>query len=172
MDYESDVVHAVAHFCTVSHDPLERTPSWYRSHQPQELNTPMPGRRLPTFITLASKSAELAVAAPQVASQRLLRMMLAGGRPSARDRREFERMVMEKQAAFIESWMAMSVSLIRANAAIAASMFSSRGGLPAAALHARWRRAGVSSLSAGLAPIHRKATANAKRLRRVKASSR
>ncbi|MFT3816422.1 MAG: GNAT family N-acetyltransferase [Rubrivivax sp.] len=51
--------------------------------------------------------AEMAVAVPQVVGHRVACMTLAGPAPSARDRREFERMVDEKAVAFAQSWQAM-----------------------------------------------------------------
>jgi hypothetical protein len=137
----------------------------------------MTRRRIPSSSSLAWKCVELAIVAPQVASHRLLRMMLASGKPSARDRREFERMVVEKQVVFVESFSAMAINMLRANQAIAASVLGSRGRaftdmLPKPAAQAKLRRAGVRLLSAGLAPVHRKATANARRLRRTKPFSR
>lgn len=86
-------------------------------------------------------------------------------------------MVMEKQAAFAESCNAMAINMLRANQVIAASVLGSwgrafSGMLPKPATQAKLRRAGVSLLNAGLAPVHRKATANASRLRRTKLFSR
>lgn len=86
-------------------------------------------------------------------------------------------MVLEKQTVYVESCSAMAINMLRVNQAIAASALSLQGRafsgmLPRPAAQAKLRRAGVSLLSAGLAPIHRKATANARRLRRTKPSSR
>jgi hypothetical protein len=63
---------------------------------------------------MAAQAAELAVAVPQVVAHRMLRMALAGGTPSARDRREFGLMGAEKMAAFQESWTAMWLEALRA----------------------------------------------------------
>ena len=57
----------------------------------------------------ASQLVELGIAAPQVVAHRLARMAAAGTTPSARDRREFAGMVLEKQTAFAQGWMAMWV---------------------------------------------------------------
>ena len=65
---------------------------------------------------LAAQLFDLGLAVPQVLMHRMTRMALAGSRPSARDRREFERMSAEKVAAFYESWSAMLVEVLRANA--------------------------------------------------------
>ena len=84
-----------------------------------------------------------------------MRMWLAGAFPSRRDRDEFDRMVLEKFMAFHESWNAMALEMFRASLAL--------GLFP-------WidRRAAMRVLSAGLGPIHRRAAANAKRLRRLR----
>ncbi len=78
----------------------------------------------------------------------------------------------EKAAAFLESWNAMLWELFRANLSFAASVGplywlrwpattrSSR----AAARH--FERAALAVLASGVAPIHRRAVANAKRLSR------
>ena len=47
----------------------------------------------------ASQLVDLGIAAPQVVAHRLARMAAAGTTPSARDRREFTGMVLEKQTA-------------------------------------------------------------------------
>lgn len=104
----------------------------------------------------------------------MTRMALSGKTPSARDRKEFERMVAEKNAAFVESWNAMAVQAVRANQTLAASFFKSffaaaRGKRPSAArAAAQFRRAALGVAAKGFAPVHRKATANAKRLGRTK----
>lgn len=82
-------------------------------------------------------------------------------------------MVAEKNAAFGESWNAMAAQAIVANQALAASFFKSflafRGRKPSAARSAaQLQRAALGVLGKGLAPVHRKAVANAKRLGRTK----
>jgi hypothetical protein len=52
-------------------------------------------------------------------------MALSSPNPSPRDRKEFARMVAEKNAAFGESWMAMAAQAALANQALAASFFRS-----------------------------------------------
>lgn len=124
--------------------------------------------------TLAVKAAELAVAVPQVVAHRVARMALSGPKLSPRDRKEFERMVAEKNAAFGESWNAMAAQAALANQALAASFFrsflsASRGKNPSAAASAsQLHKAALGVLGKGLAPVHRKAVANAKRLARTK----
>ena len=72
-----------------------------------------------------------------------MRMWLAGPFPSQRDRAEFHRMWTEKPIAFYQSWNAMMLEIYRGNVALATRV-----------------------LGAGLAPVHRRAAANAKRLGR------
>ena len=130
-------------------------------------------RRRPTQ-SLAIKAAELAFAVPQVVAHRVTRMALSGRKPSARDRKEFELMVAEKNAAFTESWSAMIAQTALANQTLAVSFFKSflaagRGKKPSARVSAaQVQRAALSVLGKGIAPVHRKALANAKRLRRTK----
>ena len=131
-------------------------------------------RRKHATNSLAVKAAELAFAVPQVIAHRVTRMALSGPKPSARDRREFDLMVAEKNTAFGESWKAMSAQAVRANQALAASFFQSflsagRGKKPSAAVSAtQLHKAALGVLGKGLAPVHRKAVANAKRLSRTK----
>jgi hypothetical protein len=122
---------------------------------------------------LAVKAAELAFAVPQVVAHRMTRMALSGPKLSARDRKEFDLMVAEKSAAFGESWNAMTVQTARANQALAASFFRSflslaRGERPSVSSAAQLHKAALGVLGKGLAPVHRKAVANAKRLARTK----
>jgi len=110
-----------------------------------------------------AKLAELGVAAPQVVAHRLTRMALAGPALNARDRKEFTGMVVEKQVAFARSWMDMFVEGLRMQQQLVLSMLS------AATPQQRAARTAVARMaSAGIAPIHRKAVANAKRLARTK----
>ena len=131
-------------------------------------------RRSRKSATLAVKSAELALAVPQVVAHRVARMALAGPSPSDRDRREFQLMVSEKQAAFAQAWTAMGMESFRASQAIATSMFGaffnpfSRNKSSAAVIATTVQNAAVGVLEKGLAPVHRKAVSNAKRLARTK----
>ena len=133
----------------------------------------MPLRRKTSSRSLAAQAAELAVAVPQVVAHRLTRMALAGPKLSARDRKEFERMVAEKNVAFADAWQAMSAQTARSQRAFAASWFESmlamsRGTRPQAPSPLELQRAALDVLGKGLAPVHRKAMANAKRLGRIK----
>jgi len=118
-------------------------------------------RRAPTLVKLA----ELGVAAPQVVAHRLTRMALAGPALSARDRKEFTGMVVEKQVAFAKAWMDMLTEGVRMQQHLALSMFTAATPQQRSA---RARAAASRVASAGIAPIHRKAVANAKRLGRTK----
>ncbi|MEO8123897.1 MAG: polyhydroxyalkanoate granule-associated phasin [Burkholderiales bacterium] len=134
----------------------------------------MATRRTRSSNSLAVKSAELAFAVPKVVAHRVTRMALSGPTMSARDKKEFTRMVEEKNAAFAESWRAMCVQAALANQALAASFFRSflaaaLGKRPSAAPSAvQVQKAALGVLGKGLDPVHRKATANAKRLARTK----
>ena len=123
----------------------------------------MPGnpRRRPRATAVPRQLAELAIAAPQVVAHRSARMALAGLQPSARDRKEFHGMVAEKQAAFVQSWTAMLAEAWRLQQQLALGAW--RGAPPMAALLAPWQIA-----AKGLQPVHRKATANARRLARTR----
>lgn len=98
----------------------------------------------------AAQWAQIAIAAPQVVAHRLTRMALAGPTPSARDRREFHLMGAEKSAAFVESWAAMWMQLWTAQQRLAFG----------------WMQALAGVLGHGVAPVRRRAVANARRLRR------
>jgi hypothetical protein len=134
----------------------------------------MPRRRSPSNPAqrLATQSLELAIAAPQVVAQRLTRMAVCGPTPSARDRREFSQMGSEKVLAFCHSWSAMWSQAMQsqwqlAQALSAATLAGSSSGASAAAGRAA-HAAATRILSAGLAPVHRKAVSNARRLARTK----
>ncbi len=134
----------------------------------------MATRRKRVSGTLATQAAELAMAVPQVVAHRVTRMALSGPKLSARDRKEFELMVAEKNSAFAQSWSAMATQAVIANQALAASFFRSFlsgavGKRPSAVRSAaEIQKAALGILGKGLAPVHRKATANAKRLARTK----
>lgn len=134
----------------------------------------MSRRRRASYTSLALKFAELAFAAPQVIAHRLARMSVAGASPSARDRREFERMHKEKTAAFAESWFAMASATMFANQALAMAALQSFWSAPpggrrhAQAARRRATQSALNIMGRGLAPVHRTAVANAKRLARGK----
>jgi hypothetical protein len=107
--------------------------------------------RTPSFV----KAAELSLAVPQVIALRSLR---------AHDRREMQRMGTEKVLAFWESMNAMSLQVAKANqeyALFAMRQWWSPWMTP-------WQMAASASkvLEKGLGPVHKRAVANARRLRR------
>ena len=124
--------------------------------------------------SITTKAVELAVATPQVVAHRVTRMAIAGATLSERDRKEFNLMVAEKKTAFAEAWQAMTTQTVRANQTLAASfvrsMWSPRGwgheSVGKALVQVQGAALGI--LDKGMAPVHRKAVANAKRLARTK----
>jgi len=131
----------------------------------------MPFRHKRNIMPLIVKAAELGFAAPQVVAHRVTRMAMAGVSPTARDRNEFRRMGTEKIAAFMESWSAMAMETLRANQALTASFWSwiwlpwlDRKPCTTSHLH----NAALGVLGKGIAPVHRRAVANAKRLTRTR----
>lgn len=131
----------------------------------------MAKRRTRRSKSLAAQSIELGVAVPQVIAHRVARMALAGASPSTRDRKEFQRMSAEKIAAANEAWSAMAVETFRANQQLTLSFMRS---LWFPWLHPTGRKsasrqlsnAALGILGKGMAPIRRRAVANAKRLGR------
>jgi hypothetical protein len=115
-----------------------------------------------------AKGVELSFAVPQVIAMRTARMLAAGVNPSARDRREFERMGTEKAQAFWESMNAMGLEMAKAQQRYALSAML------------RWWSPWVTPWSAatsaakilekGLGPVHKRASANARRLRKARRS--
>ena len=132
---------------------------------------------------------EIAVAAPEVVAHRAARMAKSGPTPTTADRKELTRMTQEKFEAFGESASAMAAEVVRANLALWPSVLRAGWTLPSAmwmpsARAGSRRPASKSALAAGavprivssaasrvlakgLAPVRRRATANAKRLRRT-----
>ena len=116
-------------------------------------------RRRPSAARSSRQALELAVAVPQVIAHRLTRLALAGPMPNARDRREFYAMGQEKVHAFWQSWFAMGWALTQAMQEAWIAMLQGMR-VPLLDAHA--------ILSHGLAPVHRKAVANARRLARTR----
>jgi hypothetical protein len=112
--------------------------------------------------------ARMALEAPQVAATRMQRMAQAGSTPSAADRREFQRMWAEKQAAFTQSWQAMALSWTQAWWRMAFG-WALRPPMSAASAFGRMQRQGqqtaIDMLGRGLRPVRSKVSANARRLR-------
>ena len=119
--------------------------------------------------SLARQTAEVAMAAPQVMAHRMTRMALAGPHLSERDRKEFNLMGMEKAAAFSQAWNAMMWSSLASSQTMAMQMWAScwapwLGGARSGNLASQMQKATLGMLGKGMAPIHAKATANARRL--------
>ncbi len=123
--------------------------------------------------SLAAQTFELGIAAPQVIAHRLARMASAGTSLSARDRAEFQRMGMEKIAAVNEAWTAMATQAFLENQKFALGFMQSlwfpwmRPAPTAKSVSRKLNRAAVRTLGKGLAPVRRRAAANAKRLGRI-----
>ncbi len=132
----------------------------------------MSSHRTRTTKAVAGQVTDLAFAVPQVVAHRLTRMALAGTRPSARDRKEFYLMGAEKWAAFSESWAAMAKQLTRENEKMALALVRSfwfpwAAARPSAKSTAeQMSTAAMGIVHKGVAPVHRRAVANAKRLGR------
>ncbi|OZI57793.1 polyhydroxyalkanoate granule-associated phasin [Bordetella genomosp. 1] len=129
----------------------------------------MASRRRGNAATLSRNAAELALATPQVMAHRLARLALAGPTWSPRDRKEFTLMGMEKVGAFAQAWNAMFWSGVVSSQTIAMQYWSAcfmpwLGTRRAEDVMRQWQRAGLTAMGRGLAPIHAKATANARRL--------
>jgi len=120
---------------------------------------------------LSTQAVELTLAVPQVLSHRLSRLALAGSSPSLRDRREFYLMGTEKIEAFYESWNAMLIEVLRANLKLTLALWwwpwTGTMRVPGL-LSKRSRRNALAVLGSGLAPFHRRAVANARRLGRAR----
>lgn len=124
--------------------------------------------------SVVAQATEMAVAVPQVVAHRVARMALAGPMLSERDRKEFDRMLAEKETAFHESWSAMAAQAWLAQRALTSQMIRSML-TPTLTPHAlpaqwvsHWHQETLGVLSKGLGPVHRKAMANAKRLARTR----
>ncbi len=115
----------------------------------------------------AKQLTELSIAAPQVIAHRVTRMALASPtNPSARDRKEFTGMVHEKQIAFAQSWWTLSLEMAKAQQALFWSMMSG----PQAFAKQLTRMPGTVEriTSRTVAPVHRKAVQNSRRLSKTR----
>jgi len=138
-------------------------------------------------IGLAAQAAELSLAAPVVVALRTARMLAAGPYPGMQDRRELSRMTAEKVQAWQESMSAMTAQMYKAQVqwtlgamrgwwALWMSPWSVLGhagtlrssGAQAGAERRRWQRSMSLAVEKGLAPVHKRATANVRRLSRRK----
>ncbi len=125
---------------------------------------------------LAQQTLALSMAVPLVIAHRVGRMAAAGPNPNARDRKECKQMSAEKSAAFYESWAAMGTAALRAQQSMWLQMM--RGAAlspwtlvrPGSIVPTMNTLAGHAArvMAQGLAPVHRRAVGNAKRLGRIK----
>ena len=105
---------------------------------------------------------DLSIDAPFVISHRLTRFALAAHQPSEQDREEFLGMVLEKQLAMTESWLAMWAEVVSVQQSIWLAWLGGSSSW--------WHALATPHLTAnrvlyeGLAPYHQKAGANARRL--------
>jgi hypothetical protein len=133
------------------------------------------------WATFALRYGEMMFASQQVIAHRVSRMLAAGHRPGARDRREFARMYSEKGDAAWRSLMGMwgemanfnQQLLLQSMRAAAFAPFTLRAGRRGAARSHGSRQASLAGerlaialAQAALKPVHAKATANARRLGR------
>ena len=138
----------------------------------------------------SAKLVELAIAAPQVVAIRTARMLAAGAHPGPADRVEFSRMHTEKAQAFWESMLAMSTQMVRTHidygsravtqwwrtwASVpwiaARTLVPGTTALPrrtGRVTLAKQQRVVSKIVEAGVGPVHKRATANARRLQRTK----
>ena len=106
---------------------------------PTKSATPFPTALGLEWIPAWIKSWEIAWAAPQVMTYRMMRMMWGGWPPNARDRREYTRMGQEKADAFTQSVMAGAMA---------------------------WPTVSAVAFEKMLAPVHSAVTSNNRRLSR------
>ena len=128
----------------------------------------MPDRRRRRTTRVATQAIELSLAVPEVVARRVVRMALAGYSPSDADREEFLSMGAEKISAFYESWNSVFLAVWRANLEFFLSWPASSAIWPGPGRRTRSaaaQRAALDILASGIAPIHRRAVGNAKRLR-------
>ena len=117
------------------------------------------------WMQVALRTGEMLMASSVVIPMRLGQMAAAGANPSPRDQKEFARMAPEKLQAGTESLFAMAAGLQQMQMRWLMQLWQPWFGARAHPGHgAQWARLA----SSGIAPIHRAATANAKRLTRAK----
>jgi hypothetical protein len=127
---------------------------------------PLPILPLTPWLQLGTRTAEMLLASGQVIAMRVSRMAAAGASPTARDRKEFLRMGSEKVQAGAQSALAVGAQWQAIGWQLWArgwqQWMTLLGGaaVRAAPLHSHLPRLA----QAALAPVHRAATANARRL--------
>lgn len=131
---------------------------------------------------LGQQMIEMMIAAPQVIAHRTTRMLRAGTALGAIDTREFKTMGDEKLAAFTESWQAMASQAMTSQMQIATTLtqmafkqsslwwmpFSTPRGVTTAGtaqLGNQLQSAAMQVACKGIAPVRKRAVANARRLK-------
>ncbi len=134
---------------------------------------------------LGQEMTEMMIAAPQVVAHRTTRMLMAGNTLNAKDSREFKAMGDEKLAAFSESWQAMASQALTSQMQLATTLaqmafkqssmwwppFGASRGLSTAdmtQLGHQMQSAALQIASKGMAPVRKRAVANAKRLKKAR----
>ena len=121
---------------------------------------------------VASRLAQLSSDVPQVVAHRVSRMATSGPMPSARDRREFTDMVVEKPMAFAHSAVNMWMAGLQVQQTFWVSLSRAMLQPPWLSLQAHADlihgagQGGWFVLDQGIGPIQRQASANARRLNR------
>jgi hypothetical protein len=132
----------------------------------------MAGYRKPPAPDLLRQVAELALAVPQVVSHRVARMAKANPLSGVHDQQEWLVMITEKQVAFAQAWMAMATeaAYVQQQWLLACAQWwwhPRPPGRHAPRKFARHMgRAALRIAQGGIAPIHQRAVANARRLSR------
>ena len=111
------------------------------------------------WLALAAKTGEMLTASQQVIAARSARMARVGARPSPADRREMGLMVGEKLDAYSRSAMQFATAW-----APTAQVLVDQAGRAWMGMALSLWRAAPQAFGAALAPVHRTATANARRL--------
>jgi hypothetical protein len=135
----------------------------------------MATRRSTAKHSIPNQAFDIAWATPLVMTLRIFQMATAGVAPSSKDRKEFDRMWSEKLMAYSESWAAMTTEWIRLQQEslpmLASCWLNPWAGFAYDSSHWNMHQPDHLSqrlLSQGLAPIHKRVTANAKRLSKGK----
>ena len=121
---------------------------------------------------LARQTAQLSFAAPQVIAHRVGRMATSGIAPRSDDVQEFNRMYMEKVAAFSESWQAMGLQAMQSQFKLMSTWMGafSRPGMwmqpwtRNAPVSEQWQKSMLDIMNTGMKPVRGRAVANARRL--------
>jgi hypothetical protein len=122
---------------------------------------------------ISRQFSELYAAVPNVVAHRVARMAAAGLTPDSDHWQETWLMSSEKVSAFNESWLAMWSQALRSQQEIALASIRNFGsptwGMQSVGQSVQaMQSAALGVMGQGLAPVHRRALANAKRLAQTK----